>query len=275
MRRRGHRDRPPARPKPRAAARRRRRQASEQALVLLDRKRRVVGARRKRIEQFARRFRRAAHGVAGGREIVEQRDHARRHVEADRVAGAARRAGIIRHQDGDAPFARAALPASDQRGDPIRDHRDAVRLRPAGERVKASPSCGGNGSLKATTPASTRPSSSGSTTCMARSAAPRPRGLSRQAARLVVALTTCSTGTSGASSGVGSSALPPAAKAVVVTISAGFEPRERLAQKRGGLAILQAGDEQRRRRQAARGERLAQRIDRRGVGGEQHARGRR
>ena len=61
-------------------------------------------------------------------------------------------------------------------------------------------------------------------------------GLSRHAARRVVALTTCSTGTSGPSSGVGSPPLPPAANAVVVTITRGIKPRERLAQECGRLA---------------------------------------
>jgi len=42
----------------------------------------------------------------------------------------------------------------------------------------------------------------------------------RHAARLVVALTTCNTGTPGSSSTVGASA-PPAAKAVIVTMAAG------------------------------------------------------
>ena len=48
-----------------------------------------------------------------------------------------------------------------------------------------------------------------------------------------------------------------------------LEPLERLVQKRARLAILQAGDEQRGRGQAACGERRAERIDRRGVVGEQ------
>ena len=56
---------------------------------------------------------------------------------------------------------------------------------------------------------------------MARSAGPRPRGLCVQAARLVVAITACSTGTSVASNGVGAPAAAAAANAVVVTITAG------------------------------------------------------
>ena len=42
------------------------------------------------------------------------------------------------------------------------------------------------------------------------------------------------------------------------------------AQEGRRLRILQARDEQRRRRQAARGQRIAERVDRRDVGGEQH-----
>ena len=111
-------------------------------MVFFDRKRRVIAARQKRIEQFPRRFWRAAHGVAGGRKIVEQRDDARRHIEADRVTGAARRAGIVRHQDGDPAFARRQCLQKNMRGDPIRDHGDAIRLGPAGESAEGEPGLG-------------------------------------------------------------------------------------------------------------------------------------
>ena len=49
----------------------------------------------------------------------------------------------------------------------------------------------------------------------------------------------------------------------------GFEPLERPVQKRARLTILQAGDEQRGRRQAARGKRRTERIDRCSVVGKQ------
>ena len=103
--------------------------------------------------------------------------HARRHVEPDRIAGAARRAGIIRHQHRDPPLAARRRLQAHQRRDAVGDHRRRGPAR-AGSRapVKARPSCAGSGSLKAIAPASMRPSSSGSTTCMARSAAPSPRG---------------------------------------------------------------------------------------------------
>ena len=56
---------------------------------------------------------------------------------------------------------------------------------------------------------------------MARSAGPSPRGLWVQAARLVVAITACRTGTSVSSNGVGAPAVAAAANAVVVTMRAG------------------------------------------------------
>ena len=105
---------------------------SEQALVFLDRKRRIVGARRSASSNWRGVSGAPLDGVAGGRKIVEQRDDACRHVETDRISGAARRAGIVRHQDRDTAFARRR-PASEWRGDPIRDHGDAIRLGPAGE----------------------------------------------------------------------------------------------------------------------------------------------
>ena len=110
------------------------RQPRQQIFVLRERERRIVGAGGERIEQFARRLRRAVHGVTGGGKIVEQREHACRHIEPDRIAGAARRAGIIRHQHGDAPFAARQGAQPHQRGDAVRDHGDAIRLGPARQR---------------------------------------------------------------------------------------------------------------------------------------------
>ena len=135
--------------------------------------------------------------------------------------------------------------------------------------LKASPAWVGSASLNAMVPASTRPSSSGNTTCMARSAAPSPRALSRHAAALG----------DGADDLEHRNARRIERRRLVGAAAGGkgrhgddqrgFEPLERPAQKRARLAILQAGDEQRGRRQAARGERRAKRIDRRGVVGEQ------
>ena len=72
--------------------------------------------------------------IAGVREVVQQGEHARRHVEPDRIAGAAGGAGIVRHQDRDAALARAASACRrDHRGDALRHLLDAVRLRPVGE----------------------------------------------------------------------------------------------------------------------------------------------
>ena len=135
--------------------------------------------------------------------------------------------------------------------------------------VKARPSCGGSGCLNAMAPASTRPSSSGSTTCMARSAAPSPRALSRQAARLVVAITTCSTGTFGAVERRQLAWLAAGGKSGRREDDGGREPRERRANEFRRVGILEAGDDKRRRRQAARCQRRAERVDRGGVGRKQ------
>ena len=104
---------------------------------------------------------------------------------------------------------------------------------------------------------------------MARSAGPRPRGLSRQAARLVVAITAWSTGTSAPSNGVGSPGSPPAANAVAVTITAGFEPRQRGAHETAAARPSGSGRRAARARARARPA-PAKRIDRRDVGGKQH-----
>ena len=45
----------------------------------------------------------------------------------------------------------------------------------------------------------------------------------------------------------------------------GIKPRERVLQERRGFAVLEAGDDERSRRQTTRRQRRAQRVDRRGV----------
>ena len=109
------------------------RQACQQRLILLDRQYRFVRGG-KRIEQIAWRLRCGLHRIAGGSEIVEQRDHARRHIETDGIAGAARRARIVRHQDGDLAFAARQRAQSRQRGNAVRGHGDTVGLGAAMER---------------------------------------------------------------------------------------------------------------------------------------------
>ena len=71
-------------------------QMCEQPSVGVERQRRVGRACIESVEQRARCLWQVAHRIAGLGEIGEQREHARRHVEADRVAGAAGRARIIR-----------------------------------------------------------------------------------------------------------------------------------------------------------------------------------
>ena len=68
------------------------------------------------------------------REIIEQGEHARRHVEAHRIAGAPRRAGIIRHQDRDPPRAAREAAQANKSGDAVRHHGDAVGFGAACER---------------------------------------------------------------------------------------------------------------------------------------------
>jgi hypothetical protein len=80
------------------------RYACKQAFVVRECERRFAGPWTECIEQRVRRVRHTVDCIAGGGKILEQRDHARRDIEPDRVTGATRRAGIIRHQDGNAPF---------------------------------------------------------------------------------------------------------------------------------------------------------------------------
>src|SRR5262249_25763007 len=74
--------------------------------------------------------------------------------------------------------------------------------------------------LKLTTPASNRPSTSGSTTCMARSAGDRPRSDEAQSSRRADESATWNTGQQAVSNGVVPSSLI-AEKAVALTIAAG------------------------------------------------------
>ena len=76
-------------------------------------------------------------------------------------------------------------------------------------------------SLKLATPAKSRPSTSGRTTCIARSAGDRPRAAPAQAARSEVASAIWKTGTSGAVERRRRRRSPRAEKAVALTIAAG------------------------------------------------------
>ena len=85
------------------------------------------------IQQRARRLRNPINRIAGVLQVVQHGDDARRHVEADGIAGAAGGARIVRHQDGDAAFFARRLLQADHRGDARRHLLDAVRLRPVEE----------------------------------------------------------------------------------------------------------------------------------------------
>jgi hypothetical protein len=87
-------------------------------------------------DQSARTFWHIGCGVARLREICGERNHARWHIESDGIRGAAGLTRIVGHQNGDAPLAPRRSLQPHKRGDAIGDHRDAVRLRPIGERGK-------------------------------------------------------------------------------------------------------------------------------------------
>ena len=231
--------------------------------------RRVIRAGGERVEQCARIGRRAAHRVAGGGKIVEQRDHARRHIEPDRISGAPRRAGIIRHQHRDPALAARAGAQADERGDPVGDHRDAVRLGAARERsegksfvrrqrILEGDGAGEDAAVKLGEHDVHREIGGAEP---ARAVAPcrAPRGRAHDLQHRNVG-------------GIERRRLADAAAGRERRRGdddARAEPRKRVAQKCGRVAVLQAGDEERRRRKAAGGKRRAQRVDRRRVGGEQ------
>ena len=105
------------------------RQSGQQSFVLRQCQKRVVSAGGKHVEQFARRSGRVADGITGGGEIIEKREHARRHVEADRITGAAGCAGIVGHQHGDAALAARQRAQANERGDAVGDHGNRGPLR--------------------------------------------------------------------------------------------------------------------------------------------------
>ena len=152
------------------------RHARQQGFVFADAECCLIAAGGERIEQMTRRFRSAAHHVAGGGEIVEERDHARRHVEPDRVSGAPWCAGIIRHQHRDPPLAARQGAQAHERGDPVGDHRHAVRLGTARERGEGEPFVRRQRILEGDGAGEDAAVEFGSTMCIARSAAPSPRG---------------------------------------------------------------------------------------------------
>ena len=135
---------------------------------------------------------------------------------------------------------------------------------------KASASSAARSPLKPMAPARMRPSSSGSTTCMARSAGARPRWPFVQASRRVVATNAWKTGTPMRSNSVSLPGSAPLAKAVAVTIAAGDKACRRPFDEGDDCRVLQARNEDRHGCHALARQRMRQRIDRRDVGREQH-----
>ncbi len=246
------------------------RQLCQQSFILADRKLRFVRADGKCIEQFARCLRPGAHAVAGGSEVAEQRDHACRHVESDRIAGASGRAGIIRHQDGDAPFFARRGSQPHERSNPIRDHRDPVRLRPVHERRERKPIMLRQWILEGHD---------------AREHAAVEFGQNHVHREIGGAEPARAVAPCGALGGRSDDLEDGNVGAVewrrVINIAAGrksrrrddqsrIKPRERVANERCCVRVLQAGDQKRGWREAARRQGVAQHIDRRGVSREQH-----
>ncbi len=121
--------------------------------------------------------------VAGLLQRRRDRRDALRRVEPHRVAAAARLAGVIREHAGEAAPDRGVLRSRAQasaRSATWATRSGSGRCRTGENSCAAS---GGPTSLNDRTPPSRRPSTSGSTTFMARSAAPRPRVLPAQASR--------------------------------------------------------------------------------------------
>ena len=151
-------------------------------------------------------------------------------------------------------FARGVALQAQERRDAAGDLLDPVRLRPVGEGAESqAPDRLSLSPLKDSAPARMRPSSSGSTTCMARSAGARPRWFFSQASRRVVATMTWNTGTPARSNRVSTPGSAPEAKAVAVTMAAGFRSCKGGLDEGERCRILEAGDEDRDRGHAAFG----------------------
>ncbi len=207
-------------------------------------------------------------GIAGRREIGEERDDARGHVKPDGIAGAAGRAGIIRHQHGDAALFARRRGKTHLRRDAGGDCCNTVRLRAIGK--------GGEGKALDRGQRILEGHRAGEHAAVELGKHDMHREIGgAEAARAVLpcaAFCRREHGLEHRHSG-----------AVERCRLAGLarrerrrgddrdrsKPGERRAHEIGGGRLLEARDHQRRRRKAARFERRAQGIDRRGVGGEQ------
>ncbi|OWK21582.1 hypothetical protein AJ88_17545 [Mesorhizobium amorphae CCBAU 01583] len=85
------------------------------------------------LQQLPRRLRNPFNRIALFSQVVQHGEHAGRHVEADRIAGAAGSARIVRDQDGELAFGARRTLEANERFDAVRNLRDAVGLRPVGE----------------------------------------------------------------------------------------------------------------------------------------------
>ena len=215
-------------------------------------------------------FRNLVHRVPGRSEITQQREHARRHVEPDRIAGPAGRTGIVRHQHRDPPLQTRRGLEFRKRRHAIRDHRDPVGLRPVGHagerqaverrhRVLEGDGAGEHAAVE-----------------LGQHHVHRQIGCAKPAR----AVEPC-----GALGG-GDDRLKHGNAGVIERRFRGAvadrgecrggnddrrrEPRHGVAQEGRGWRILQTCHEQRRRRETARGQCLAKRIDGRNVRGQQH-----
>ena len=242
------------------------RQLGEEARVVVERQGGI--ARRQCIEQRLRRLGRRTHGIAGGAEIGEQRDDARRHVEPDRIAGAAGRAGIIGHQHRDAALFARRRGEPHLRRDAGGDGGDAVRLRAIGEGGEGEAFDRGQRVLERDRAGEHAPVELGEHDVhreiggaeAARAVLPcaalgrREHRLEHRHAGTVERrrLAGLARGERGRGDDRGRR-----------------EASQRRAHEVGGGRLLEARDHQRRRSEAMRCKRRAQGIDRRGIGGEQ------
>ena len=87
-------------------------------------------------------MRRIVNRVARRLQVREQCDDAFGHIEADRITSAPGRAGVVRHENGNAPVHAFGSLQTHQGGDPVGHHRDPVGLRLVGERGEGEPVVG-------------------------------------------------------------------------------------------------------------------------------------
>ena len=160
--------------------------------------------------------------VALGRQVAEQRFGRGQRVQADGMGHLMRAAGVGGQDQRQLPVRRRGrgetvpVPA---RGPPRRRCGRDRRGGRSGRIADRGRAC--RGDLKLTRPAKRRPSTSGSTTCMARSAGDRPRSDAAQSRRRAVDSATWNTGQSRARRRAWPPSGPCAEKAVALTMADG------------------------------------------------------